>query len=151
MSLIDFRALPLIQEYLEVLACIVRADRRFDAAEIEALRQACATSGLSQRVVDHINELLDPARSVNVEAILRGATRGASPALLAELLRDGYIMAMVDGDVSAPETALLDQLLATAGVGEGQRAELHRWAQTAATHHVQGLRLLKAALGEAKR
>jgi hypothetical protein len=135
--------------YLTVLACVARADGVITPEEREVLRRALATvddAGVRARV----DALLDLAQDHDVKQLLTDAlgeinaphrdaeTRAGS---LAELLRDCYIMASVDGNISLPEVALIDRVLAIAQVPEQRRPTLHQWGEAAARQMLDGTAL----------
>lgn len=136
--------------YLTVLACVARADGVIASEEREVLRRALASvddTGVRARV----DALLDLTQDQNVEQLLTDAlgeinaptsdaeTRAGS---LAELLRDCYIMASVDGDISPPEVALIDRMLAIAHVPGQRRPTLHQWGEAAARQMLDGTALV---------
>lgn len=135
--------------YLTVLACVARADGVIAPEEREVLRRALATVD-DTSVRARVDALLDPAKNHDVAQLITDAlgeinaphsdaeTRAGC---LAELLRDCYIMAFVDGDISPPEVALIDQMLAIAQVPGQRRPTLHQWGEAAARHMLDGTAL----------
>lgn len=113
--------------YLTVLACIARADGVIAPEQRHVLQRALAAVG-DPTVRAHVDALLDLTQNHDVERLIADALRGISSpeddvetraGCLAELLRDCYIMAAVGGDISPPEVALIDRLLAIACPSNG--------------------------------
>lgn len=134
------------QVYLNVLACIARADGKLDPAEAALLDRAVAASGLSDRATEGMRKILDMQHQPQVDSILSEAVNHLSPALLVDLLRDGYVMASADGQIAAAEVNVLDRLIEKAGIPENRRATLHQWAQRAARHQMDGLHIAADSL-----
>jgi uncharacterized tellurite resistance protein B-like protein len=132
-----------LEFYFQFLACVARADGRVSPAEQDAVQAAVAASGLEPAIVERLGQILDLSRPFDVEALLVRAARSLSPTLLAEVLRDAYAMALLDGELHPREIALVDRLLDVAGVTERGRTVLHAWAEAAARQHLDGLALLR--------
>lgn len=134
------------QVYLNVLACIARADGKLDPSESALLERTIAASGLSDEVAYGMRTILDMSSQPDVDSILAQAVTHLSPALLVDLLRDGYVMASADGDIAPAEVDVLDRLMAKSAISENRRAALHQWAQRAASHQMDGLHIAADSL-----
>ncbi len=141
--------------YVKVLACVARADGVIAAEELAAINRALDAVITQPDALHDVKVLLDISLPVDCPAILKQcvvqmrdatATSEDMAAHLAELLRDCYVIAAVDGRISSEEVSMIDELLSLSGIPLQKRATLHQWAETSARHVSDGVGLLLDAL-----
>lgn len=132
--------------HLELLACVARADGAVSVEEALAIRSFMDSSGTALQDVLRVNRLLDMRHAVDVEAVVRAITAQASPWTLAEAIRDAYVIASVDGEVSGHEIQAVERLFEILGLPAEHRAKLHRWARNAAAQQLLGMTFITASL-----
>jgi len=147
-----------LSSYLRVLACIARADGVIASEEIAAIERAAEGILGDRETVNEVRSILDASKPVDFDALLREyihriteANTNATPSLaahLAELVRDCYVIAAVDGAISPEEVAMIDRLLELAGISVRRRATLHQWAEAAAQQTLDGVGLFFDCLTE---
>lgn len=91
---------------VELLACVARADDEVTIEEALAIRAFMSYAGVSQQIARRVERLLDTRQAADVEAVVRSLAPRASPWVLAETLRDAYVIASVDGTVEASDRNL---------------------------------------------
>lgn len=144
----------MMDAYLKALACVARADGVITTEEKAAINHALRRIGVGSAVSVEIEAILDLARPVDLDVLCHGVAEGLKgppafvAAALAEVVRDCYLMAAVDGEVSQPEVAVIDRLLETLGIPEARRATLHQWAEGAAQQFIDGVRLFADSFAE---
>ena len=128
--------------YFDVLACVARADGRYADDERHLLEAAARACDLDPGAVAEIARVADPSQPLDMDKILHDAGSKADASVVVETLRDSYVLASVDNDISAAEVEVLERFLTHAGLDEIGRSLLLQWARTAAEHHLDGLRLI---------
>jgi len=141
----------MLTPYLQLLALISRADGVIDPNERAAIQHASRRVGLDGGAAAAVGRMLDLSLPIDLQQAADAAIHElldndsgveGRAAMLGELLRDCYVMAAIDGDVSPPEVRLIDQIMASAGVPDGRRATLHQWAEGAARSYLDGIALI---------
>jgi tellurite resistance protein len=141
----------MLTPYLQLLALTARADGVIDPNERAAIQQASQQIGLKSEDLASVHGMFDLSRQVDLQQAAAAAIRellennsvvDGRAAAFGEVLRDCYVMAAIDGEVSAREVELIDQIMAAAGVVEGRRATLHQWADGAARSYLDGVALI---------
>lgn len=139
-----------LRRYFDVLACVARADGIYSERERAMVEAAATACELDASTIDALTALADPARTADAEGALRSAAADADVSLIAETLRDGFLLAAVDDDIAPAEHSVLEQFLVHAGYDDAGRAVLLQWARRASEHHLDGVRLaaeLRAGAG----
>lgn len=134
-----------LADYFEIMACVARADGRIAPEEQKSLAEAIASSGLDTGSVARVNAILDLTREVDTREIVARVAKTLPVAALVEVLRDAYVVALLDGELDPREVAFLESLLEEVGVPERRRAAIHTWAETAARQHLDGMELIHSA------
>lgn len=140
--------------YLKALACVARADGVITAEEKAAINHALRRVGVGSAVGVEIQAILDLAHPVNLDVLCRGVAEGLNgppefvAAALAEVVRDCYVVAALDGDVSTSEVEVIDRFLDTLRIPEARRATLHHWGEGAAQQFIDGVRLFADSFAE---
>ena len=131
--------------YFDILIIVARADEEIHDAErafIEALLANYEVSPELRQTI--LADLVDPAFDVAARTAAIAAHVDAG--ILAEALRDAYLMALTDGDLAPVEISSLDSILSECGVSASRRPAAHTWARKAAEDHVAGVLLLHDVL-----
>jgi len=144
----------MLESYLRLLACVARADGVIAKEETSILEAAVHKAAITPKLAEELGLIMDPGRPVDTDSIIdaavaemRGAAWSASgAALLAETVRDCYVMAAIDGEVSPSEVSVIARMLHVAGVPEQRRATLHHWAESAARASLDGAALFMETL-----
>lgn len=142
--------MDMLSNYLKVLALVARADGEIAPEEVSAIHRAI--DGVFGGVfnVGEVHSILDMSSAVDEDLVLRGCisdidkmdwTPLSRAAYLAELIRDCYVIAVVDGRLRPQEEALIDRLLELGDVPVQRRATLHNWAEAAARQTLDGAEL----------
>lgn len=133
----DFESSPMHytekEAFLALLVEVARADRRI-APEERALIHT-HLSNLSQEVgaADIVSRLDDPAAGASDPRLADIATALGRHALPAAV-RDAFVLAAADGEISREELAVLRQFLIQAGVPAENFPLVIRWCESALDH-----------------
>ena len=130
-----------LQIYFDVLVCVARADGQITPSERAAILNAAAACDLGATGLARIELGLDLSQPFDVDAVLGAASGHMDPGLLAEILRDAFVLAGSDGDVAPPEIDTVRRLLTQMGFEATSQDVVMEWARCAAEHHVDGVRL----------
>jgi hypothetical protein len=130
-----------LQRYFDVLACVARADQVVVDAERGLLLAAASACDLASEAMQRLERQLDLGQPLDVDRTLADAAAGADVAVVAEVLRDAYVLAMADSDVAPAELAVIDRFLDHAGYDANGRAVMMEWARRAAELHCDGASL----------
>lgn len=136
------------ETYLRLLLCVALADDYVTPSEAEMLEAAAVQAGLGQERIDELKRAFQSGASLDKEKEFQSIPRQIEPGMLLETLKDGYLLAMSDGDLAPVEVAVLDDYMAHVGLGSAQRAALHEWARTAAEHTVVGIDVVTHAMAQ---
>ena len=117
--------------HLELLACVARSDGDVSVEEALAIRSFMDSSSTSVEDVQRINLLLSPSNDIDVEVVVRRLAADSTPWMLAQAIRDAYVIASVDGEVTRNEIATVERLFDILDLAMDHRAKLHRWARRA--------------------
>jgi tellurite resistance protein len=131
-----------LQVYFDVLACVARADQQVTPAERSAILSAATACDLGELALERIEGSLDLGQPFDVDAVLEIAAGRMDPGLLAELLRDAFVLAGADGDVAPLELDTIRRLLSCMGIEATRQDVLMEWARRAAEHHMDGVQLV---------
>jgi len=123
---------PVMIDHLELLAAIARADGRIAPEEVSVIWQFLEAAGVDPAVADRINQLLDPTVPLDVDLVLTSLAAQSSPWSLAHAVRDAYIVAAADGEVSTAEALAVERLFDLMNLEPADRAMLHAYAAQAA-------------------
>jgi uncharacterized tellurite resistance protein B-like protein len=140
-----------MNNHLELLACVARADGEVSVEEALALKSFMESAGMPEVAVSRVAALLRGDESIDVDAVVGSFARAATPWMLAEAIRDAYVIASVDGEVDASEISLVEKIFDLAGIPSEHRMKLHRWARNAAMQQLLGMTYLTATLERARR
>ena len=135
-----------IQAYLEVLVAVARADGIVNEHEAQAIRSAMQGLDVSEQLTGHVESLLDMGNLYDEAARLGSVAVALDVGTLAETLRDAYVIAGIDGEMSMVELNVIDRLLDVLNVDEDSKPTLHEWARSAAEHQMMGYALIQEAL-----
>ncbi len=129
--------------YLDFMACVLLADGVVEDNELMTFVSMLRQMGMREEVeVKYSNILRDPTL-LNPQTVIASVARFSEDRLLQWILRDSYIMAASDGDISQEELALIDNLLAAVGIPEEQREKIHQWGRELIEHAKRGQELLR--------
>lgn len=138
----EHRAPGALQVYFDVLACVARADQQVTPAERSAILSAASACDIGAVALARIEGSLDLGQPFDVDAVLDLAAGALDPGLLAELLRDAFVLAGADGDVAPLELDTIRRLLSRIGIEATSQDVLMEWARRAAEHHMDGVQLV---------
>ena len=139
-----------MKDHIELLAYVARADGTVSLEEALAIRGFMSSAGMTPEVVARMNELLSPNTELHLEDALAPLVEHASPWMLAEAIRDAYLIALVDGELVATEIRVIEKLLDLLLVPGELRGELHRWARDAGVQQLRGMAIMTRTLEKAK-
>ncbi len=120
-----------IEQYLDFMICILRADGVVDPAERKHLL-ALMVGGMkleSSLVERYRGELERAAWSAPTDSELEEIGAGLDDGSLAHLVRDGYGLAASDGEIHRSELALIQRFLRVNGVPAERFEDIDRWAR----------------------
>jgi len=137
-----------VHNHLELLAYVARADGEVSLEEALAIRGFMDAAGIPPREVARIDRLLDPLTTLDIEAAIEEFASAASPWMLAEAVRDAYVIAAVDGVVEESEIRAVERLLDMLCVPGELRQPIHRWAKAAAIAQLRGMRMMGQVLAQ---
>ena len=137
---------PAMIDHLELLAAIARADGRIAPEEVSVIWRFLESAGVPKAVADRVNQLLDPDTEIDVDLILTSLAAQSSPWSIAHAVRDAYVVAAADGQVSTSEALAVERLFDLMNLDPRDRALLHAAAATAAKAHRDLTRRLEQAL-----
>ena len=132
--------------HLELLACVARSDGDVSVEEALAIRSFMHSAGTSVDDVQRVSILLDMKADIDVEAVLQRLASECTAWSLAEAIRDAYIIASADGEVTNHEISTVERLFELLELPMEHRAKLHRWARNAASQQLLGMTFISASL-----
>lgn len=132
--------------YVLLMALVAKADTIVTSNERERVHRAISDGRVSPEAAERLTSILEAPASQShgeeIRALLVNVPRDRLLPLLLDVVRDAYVMAAVDGEVTHAEVSVVDELLAMAGLETGKRAFLHEWGREAAQLQLDGLALL---------
>ena len=132
--------------HLELLACVARSDGDVSVEEALAIRSFMDSAGTSVEDVQRVSVLLDMNADIDVEKVLTRLADECTAWSLAEAIRDAYIIASADGEVTNHEVSTVERLFELLDLPMEHRAKLHRWARNAAAQQLLGMTFISASL-----
>ena len=129
--------------YLDFMACMLLADGVVDDNELTTFVSMLQQMGAKEAVEMRYSNILREPDLLNPRAVIASVARFSEDRLLHWIIRDSYIMAASDGDISKEEIALVDDLLTALGIPESQREAIHQWGRELTEHIRQGQALLR--------
>ena len=136
--------------HLELLACVARSDGDVSVEEALAIRSFMDSAGTSVEDVQRVSGLLDLKNDIDVEKVLARLAGQCTAWSLAEAIRDAYIIASADGEVTNHEISTVERLFEILNLSLEHRAKLHRWARNAASQQLLGMTFISANLDHAR-
>ena len=136
--------------HLELLACVARSDGDVSVEEALAIRSFMDSAGTSLEDVQRVSMLLDVKSDIDVESVLARLAKECTAWSLAEAIRDAYIIASADGEVTKHEISTVERLFELLNLTMEHRAKLHRWARNAASQQLLGMTFISASLDHAR-
>lgn len=120
-----------IEQYLQFMIHLMRADGRVDAEEKRHMLSLMVDGlKLEPTLVQRYRAALDETDfSEPSDEQLATIVKGLDPASLAHLVRDAYGLAGADGEIHESELRLLRRSLALAGVPESRFENIDTWAR----------------------
>lgn len=134
--------------HLELLACVARSDGDVSIEEALAIRSFMNSAGTSVDDVQRVSILLDMKAEIDVEGVLSRLASECTAWSLAEAIRDAYIIASADGEVTNHEISTVERLFELLDLPMEHRAKLHRWARNAASQQLLGMTFISASLDQ---
>ena len=133
----------LMAHHLELLACVARSDGDVSVEEALAIRSFMDAAGTSLGDIQQVSLLLD---KVDVERVVSRLAEEATAWTLAEAVRDAYIIASADGEVTNHEISTVERLFELLDLPVEHRAKLHTWGRNAAAQQLLGMTFISASL-----
>jgi hypothetical protein len=137
--------------HLELLACVARSDGDVSIEEALAIRSFMDSAGTALDEVQRVCILLDMNHEVDVDDVVRRLAKECTAWSLAEAIRDAYIIASADGEVTHHEISTVERLFEILRLPFEHRAKLHRWARNAASQQLLGMTFISASLDLVRR
>lgn len=133
-----------IEQYLDFMLCILRADGVVDPEEKRHLISLMVSGlKLEASLVDkYRRELEREDWAEATEAELAAIGEGLDASSLAHLVRDGYGMAASDGEIHETEVRVIQRFLVACGVPGERLPEIDLWARRSLALAHQGTVLL---------
>lgn len=123
------------ERYLDFMVAVLRADGAVHANERQHLLQNLVDAvAFEERVVTRYHRPLNDPSWGSPEEMVDRVAEGLSFSDVPGLVRDAYIMASRDEDISKPEIDIIHLLLKKMGIPEHQHAEIDAWGREAVTH-----------------
>lgn len=129
--------------YLDFMACVLLADGVVEGNELMTFVSMLRQMGMKEEVEIRYSNILRDPTLLDPEAVIASVARFSEDRLLQWIVRDSYIMAASDGEISTEELALIDALLAAVGIPEEKRENIHQWGRELIAHIQTGQELLK--------
>ena len=107
--------------------------------EALAIRSFMDASGTSLGDIQQVSLLLDMDNDVDVERVVARLAEEATAWTLAEAVRDAYIIASADGEVTNQEISTVERLFELLHLPVENRAKLHSWGRNAAAQQLLGM------------
>ena len=114
--------------------------------EALAIRSFMDASGTSLGDIQQVSLLLDMNHDVDVERVVARLAEEATAWTLAEAVRDAYIIASADGEVTNQEISTVERLFELLHLPVENRAKLHSWGRNAAAQQLLGMTFISARL-----
>lgn len=119
-----------IEQYLDMMVYIIRADGKVEPEEREHLLALMAGMQLDPALVSRYQSMLeadfyDPVS----DSQLREVVVGLDPDSLAHLIIDSYKLAFSDGTVQEEEKMVIQRCLAVAGIPADRYETIDSWAR----------------------
>ncbi len=133
-----------IEQYLDFMLCILRADGVVDPDEKRHLLSLMVSGlKLESSLVDKYTRELDREDwGEATDAELRAIGEGLDASSLAHLVRDGYGMAASDGEIHETEIRVIQRFLVACGIPGDRLPDIDLWARRSLALAHQGTVLL---------
>lgn len=131
-----------IERGLYLVTAIIVVDGHVHPEERELFELMVENLGVALDTVNHLRMVLDGAVAFDVEETIQQIARGVGSSEIAELVREGYLTAAVDGSIDQAECAVIDRLLSAAGIPEARWPLLHAWGRMCVEQMTLGVGLL---------
>lgn len=138
------------ESYFDFMVCALRADGTVTQEEkAHLLRSLFEGLEMRSELVQRYTEALSAEAWADPEEVVRRIAQDLDPVGLIGVVRDAYIMASADHEITDAEVSIIRSLLKTAGIPEDRFAEIDAWGREAVAHVRRGAVLFEPELVEA--
>jgi len=129
----------IINDYLDFMVCVIKADGITRKKEFTLFIGMMKNMGISSSTQNKYKKILFAKNEIDVDAILTRVAKNTS--VLPWFIRDAFLMADIDGKISAEEITVTRQLLEKSGYSPKQFTKIKQWGLEYVKHSKTGLKL----------
>lgn len=130
------------ERYFDFITCVLMADGDVAEEERTLFESMLKSTGVSTKLRTKYRRVLRGEHGLSEADTIAGLASAAADELT-WLVRDAFLMANADGNVSHHEVAVINRLLLEAGVPKSRLPKIKKWGLAAVDHLVSGVELMQ--------
>lgn len=140
-NLLKEKPMKIIDDYFDLMVCVIKADRLVRKEETALFLGMMKNMGMSSSIQSKYKKLLSSKKVVDSDAIISKVAKNTPISILPWFVRDAFLMADIDGEISKEEIQVIKQLVEKSGFTPKQYIKIKQWGLEYIKHSKAGLKL----------
>lgn len=133
--------MQIAENYLDFLTCVMLADGVIQEEEKSAFLNILNRVGLSKKLSKKYFRILSGTQLIDRDDVISRVASQKDKEILVWIVRDAFLIADANGDVSDEEILLIKKLLEKSGVTPSRMKKIIQWGNEFIDHTKNGLKL----------
>lgn len=134
------------EKYLDVMMCVLMADKRIDENEKKLFYSMLDNSDINEALRNKYEALLALPVITGCEEYLIKASQNITAEQLAAIVKDAYLMAAIDRNIDETEILVINRFLELSGIPQERFDQIKEWSIEGIDHLKRGMILVTKEL-----